>query len=465
MSAVRAGALLAVAVALSACATAPKYERPAAPVPPSFRETDGWKAGQPGDTLPRGPWWELFGDLRLNALEDQLTVSNNTLRAAQASFEQARAFVRTAESYQLPTASGAVGVAQASTSETRSNASRTVTYTDYLLRADVSYEVDVWGRVRQSVAASRATAQAAAADVETVSLSLHAELAANYFALRALESERQILETTVSGYERALELTTNRFKGGVASAVDVAQARTQLESTRAQAIDLGARRAQVEHAIAVLVGQPASTFSLAVEPLAGVLPIVPVGLPSTLLERRPDIAAAERRVAAANAQVGVAAAAFFPAIALTASGGVESASLADILRAASTFWSAAPAAASLIFDGGRRRAASAQARAAYDRTVASYRETVLVGFRDVEDGLAVLRVLADEAAVQDAALAAAERTLELAINRYKGGLTTYLEVVAAQTTALANRRAALSILARRVSGTIYLVKALGGGFQ
>lgn len=463
--AIHVALLAALAVAAASCAVGPKYKRPEAPVPPAFKEADGWKAGEPNDEAARGSWWEVFGDGQLNALEEQLTLSNNTLGAAQAAFEQARSLVRGARASQLPAIGTGAAVTRATTSETRPNASRVTSYTDYLLRLDVSYEADVWGRVRNTVAASRATAQAAAADVAVVSLSLHAELAANYLALRALEAERQILETTVAGYERALELTTNRFNGGIASAVDVAQARTQLESTRAQMIDVRARRAQVEHAIAVLVGQPPSTFALTVAPLDGLPPAVPVGLPSSLLERRPDVAAAERRVAAANAQMGVAASAFYPAIALTGTGGFESASLADLARAASNFWALAPSAASLIFDGGRRRAASANARAAYDRTVAAYRETLLVGFREVEDHLATLRVLSEEATTQDAAVTAAERTLALAVNRYKGGLTTYLEVVAAQSTALANRRAALNILARRMNASLLLVKALGGGWD
>lgn len=455
----------ALCLALPACVTGPTYVRPETPAPPAFKEADGWKAAEPNDQAPRGKWWETFGDAQLNALEEQLTVANNTLRAAQASFEQARALVRSAQSYQLPTAVGVAGLTTANTSETRPNASRTPNYTDYLLRADVAWEADVWGRVRQTVSASRASAQAAAADVEIVSLSLHAELAANYFGLRALESERRILETSVAGYERALELTTNRYHGGIASAVDVAQARTQLEATRAQAIDLRVRRAQVEHAIAVLIGQPPAAVAVTVEPLAGEPPAIPAGLPSSLLERRPDIAAAERRVAAANAQVGITASAFYPVIAITASGGFESASLSTLLRSASSFWAVAPAAASLLFDGGRRRAASDQARAGYDRSVAAYRETVLVGFREVEDNLAALRVLAEEAAVQDAAVAAAERMLELAANRYRGGVTTYLEVVVAQASALANRRAALNILSRRMTASVLLVKALGGGWH
>ena len=461
---IAAFALAAIAFVATACTPGKPYTRPDAPVPPSFKTPEGWKAGEPRDQVARGKWWEVFGDAQLNGLEERLTVSNNSLRAAQAAFEQARALVRAAQAGQQPFVSATAVPGRFDTSETKTNASKITTYTDYLVRGDVSYEADVWGRVRQTVAASRAAAQAAGADVEVVSLSLHAELASNYFALRALESERGILETTVAGYQRALELTTNRFKGGVASAVDVAQAQTQLESTRAQLIDLRARRAQIEDAIAVLVGENASSFALAVEPLAGQPPQVPAGMPASVLERRPDVAAAERRVAAAAAQANVAASAFYPTLLLTGSGGVESNALSNLLRAGSLLWSVAPALTETLFDGGRRRAVSAQARAGYDRSVSLYRETLLVSLREVEDNLAALRVLAEEAATQDAAAAASERTLELATNRYKGGLTTYLEVVSAQSVALANRRTALSIQARRMTATVFLIKALGGGW-
>ncbi|HEY3381171.1 MAG TPA: efflux transporter outer membrane subunit [Vicinamibacterales bacterium] len=459
------GLALVFALGCTACTLGPPYRRPEAPVPPAFKEADGWKVAEPNDQVSKGKWWELFGDTQLNALEERLTVSNNSLRAAQAQFEQARALVRTARAAQLPSVVAAGAAVATNASENKANVSKTPDYADYLVRADVAYELDVWGRVRQTVAASRAAAQAAAADVESVSLSLHAELALNYFALRALDAEQRFLDETVAAYERGVDLTVNRYKGGIASAVDVAQARTQLESTRTLAIDLRARRAQVEHAIAVLVGQPASTFSLTAAPLSGQPPGVPADLPSSLLERRPDIAAAERRVATANAQIGIAAAAFYPVIGLTASGGFESAALVDLVRLASNFWSAAPAAAVVLFDGGRRRAASDQARAVYDRTVAAYRETVLVGFREVEDNLVALRVLAAETRTQSAAVAAAERYLELSTNRYKGGVATYLEVINAQTAALSNRRAMLNILARRMTATVLLVKALGGGWH
>jgi NodT family efflux transporter outer membrane factor (OMF) lipoprotein len=460
-------ALVFAALAASGCATGPKYVRPETPVPPAFREAGNWKPAQPGDDVPRGAWWEVLQDPQLNDLEARIDVSNNTLRAAQAQFDQARALVRGAQAAQYPQVGGVATGVTYSTSENRPNRSASAAphYTDYLMRLDASYEFDVWGRVRYSVEASRASAQASAADLEAVRLSLHAELAANYITVRALDGDRAILLESVAAYERALELTRNRYKGGLATGLDVAQAETVLEATRAQAIDVQARRAQVEHAIAVLVGVPAPEFSIPPTPLAGEPPVVPPGLPSALLERRPDIAAAERRVAAANAQVGVAGTAFFPAITLSGTAGLQTAALSTLLQGASGFWTLAPAAAMAIFDGGRRRAVSDQAKAGFERSVSLYRETTLSAFREVEDQLATLRVLEEEAAVQRAALAAAERALSLSTNRYKGGIATYLEVVIAQNATLTNRRAVLSILARRMTASILLIKALGGGWS
>jgi NodT family efflux transporter outer membrane factor (OMF) lipoprotein len=458
---------LVLALLASACATGPKYVRPETPVPPAFKEAKDWKPAQPSDEVPRGAWWEVLQDVQLNALEGRIDVSNNTLRAAQAQFDQARAVVRGAQAAEYPQVGGAAAAVAYGTSENRPNRSATAAthYRDYLMRLDASYEVDVWGRVRSSVAASRASAQASAADLEAVRLSLHAELATNYITVKALDADRAILLESVAAFEKALELTRNRYKGGLATGLDVAQAETQLEATRAQAIDVQARRAQVEHAIAVLVGVPASDFSIPPTPLRGEPPVVPAGLPSALLERRPDIAAAERRVAAANAQVGVAAAAFFPTITLSGTAGLESAALTSLLQGASGFWSLAPAAAMALFDGGRRRAVSDQAKAGFERAVSLYRETTLSAFREVEDQLATLRVLEEEATVQQAALAAAERALALSTNRYKGGIATYLEVVIAQNATLANRRAALNILARRMTASVLLIKALGGGWS
>jgi NodT family efflux transporter outer membrane factor (OMF) lipoprotein len=456
---------LGLVLAVGACAKGPKYVRPEMPTPPTFKEADGWAPARPNDEVPRGAWWEILGDPVLNDLEARLVVSNNTLRAAEAQFAQARALVRGAQSARVPQVSGAAVVSTYDQSATRPRATQPTNYTDYLLRVDAWYEFDVWGRVRNTISAAQANAQASAADLESVRLSLSAELAANYVAVRALDAERAILLESVAAYEKALELTRSRYKGGVATAVDVAQAEALLESTRAQAIDVQVRRAQVEHAIAVLVGAPAASVTIPFAPLSGEPLVVPAGLPATLLERRPDVAAAERRVAAANAQVGVAAAAFFPTISLTANGGLESAALADLLRGVSGFWTIAPAAAAVLIDGGRRRAVSDQAKAGYERSVALYRETSLNALREVEDQLSTLRILEQETVVQRSALAAAERLLVLSTNRYKGGIATYLEVIVAQSAVLNNRRTAASILARRMTASVQLVKALGGGWQ
>jgi NodT family efflux transporter outer membrane factor (OMF) lipoprotein len=333
------------------------------------------------------------------------------------------------------------------------------------LPVSASYEADVWGRVRRTVEASRAQAQASAADLESVSLSLHAELASDYFQLRELDAEEQLLTSTATAYQQALDLTQNRFKGGVASEVDVAQAQTLLETTRAQAIDVGVQRAQFEHAIAVLVGQSPSTFSLASSPLTSEPPGIPSGLPSELLERRPDVAAAERRVAAANANIGVAKTAYFPNMALTASGGFESNTITNLLSGPSGFLLAGASAMVTAFDAGRRHAVSDQARAAYDQSVANYRETVLGAFQDVEDNLAAIRILQNEAKTEQAAVEAAQHSLNLSLNRYKGGVTTYLEVITAQGLALSDERTAVQILGRRITASVLLVRALGGGWD
>jgi NodT family efflux transporter outer membrane factor (OMF) lipoprotein len=434
--------------------------------PPAYKEAGNWKQAQPGDQLIRGQWWQLFHDAQLNALEDQVSVSNETLKSAEAQFQQARALVRSARASYAPQVIVAPSTTASDQSENRPlrNPSAATRFNDYMLPVDVSYEADVWGRVRHTVAASQAGAQASAADLESVSLSLHAELAVDYFALRAVDAEKQLLDATQQGYERALELTQNRFRGGLASGLDVAQAETQLETIRAQAIDDGVRRAELEHAIAVLVGQPASGFTLAVSPLPPPPPPVPPGLPSDLLERRPDVSAAERRVAVANAQVGIRSSAFYPLLTLNGAAGFESAGVGDWLKAASSFWTAAPAAAITVFDGGRRRALSDQARAAHEQAVAGYRQTVLTAFREVEDNLSTLRILQDEAVAQQAAVAAAERSLVLSTNRYRGGVSTYLEVIVAQTAALSNQRAALNLQERQLTASVLLIKALGGGW-
>jgi NodT family efflux transporter outer membrane factor (OMF) lipoprotein len=439
--------------------------QPAPQVPPAFKESADWKAGQPADQALRGAWWEIFGDPQLNALEATIDVSNDTLRAAQARFLQARAAIGIVRAARYPEVTTTPQISSGTESGNRTNETAHRRVSDFLLPADVSYEPDVWGRVRLGIEAARATAQASAGDLEAVRLSLHAELALDYFELRGLDAERVILDNSVAAFQRALELTQNRFAGGIASQADVSLAETQLEATRAQAVDLGARRASLEHAVAVLTGKAPAALQVPSSPLASPPPDIPMGLPSDLLERRPDIAAAERRLAAANAQVGIAQTAFFPRLLLTATAGFESRSLLSWLSGLSTFWSAGPAIAATLFDGGRRRAISAQAQAGYDETVAAYQETILRSLQEVEDSLATLRVLREEADIQAVAVAAAERSLALATNRYRGGVTSYLEVITAQNAALSNQRAAVSILSRRLAASVLLIKALGGGWN
>jgi NodT family efflux transporter outer membrane factor (OMF) lipoprotein len=462
------GALVLSLALLSGCAVGPRYSKPTTPAPPSYKEVPAdWKTAQPSDQIARGKWWEIFEDPKLNALEEQINVSNQNLKAAEAQFRQARALVRFNRAAYYPTLTAGASAAREHLSQNRPlvTSATPTNVTDLVIPFDVSYEADVFGRVRHTVEAARANAQASAGDLESVSLSLHAELAFDYFEMRTLDAEEQLLNSNVTSFERALDLTQSRYKGGVASAVDVAQAQTQLENTRTQAIDVLIQRAQNEHAIAVLTGQPASTFTVPAAAWNNPPPAIPPGLPSELLERRPDVAAAERRVAAANAQVGVARAAYFPIFSLTGSGGFESGAISTLIQGPSGFLTAGASAAVTAFDVGRRRAVSEQARAAYDESVANYRQTVLTAFQEVEDNLAALRILNDEAKAQEAAVAAAEHSLDLSTNRYKGGVVSYLEVTTAQSTALADERAAVDILRRRMTASVSLIKALGGGWN
>ncbi len=453
-----------MASAVSGCTVKTPEPPKLDPLPAAFKENADWKAAQPADQIARGAWWQIFHDAKLDELEARIDVSNESLKAQQARFAQARAAVAISRSGQYPLVTTAPQITAGTQSGNRTNAVSHQYVSDFVLPVDLSYEVDVWGRVRQTVAAARASAQASAADVEFVRLSLHSELALDYFSLRALDAEQALLDDSVTAFQRALDLTRNRYTGGIASLADVALAETQLESTRAQAVDVAAQRAALEHAIAVLVGEAPAAFSLAASPLTDPPPDIPSGLPSDLLERRPDIAAAERRVEAASANVGVANAAFFPRLLLTATAGFESRSLASWLSGLSSFWSAGPAAAFTLFDAGRRRAVSEQAMAAFDESVADYKDTILRSLQDVEDSLAALRVLRQEADVQASAVAAAQRSLTLATNRYRGGVATYLEVIAAQSATLNNQRAQLSVLTRRMTASVLLIKALGGGW-
>jgi NodT family efflux transporter outer membrane factor (OMF) lipoprotein len=465
-------AWLAILALLAAgCSVGPKYQRPDVAVPSEYRETPPdtykeWKPSNPSDAVLRGDWWTLFGDSRLNELEQQVDVSNQNLKAADARFAQARALIKVNQAQRYPSVTGGPQITSNRDSATYALASPGTSkqFGNFALPIDTSYEVDAWGRVRHTIEAARTEAQATAADLETLRLSYHAELAYDYFELRSADAEQKLLDDTVVAYQHALELTENRFEGGVAAGAEVAQAKTQLEATKTQDTDLTVRRAQYEHAIAVLTGRNPAEFSLE---YAGVIdpPAVPVGVPSQLLERRPDIAANERRVAEANEQIGIAHAAFFPQIMLSAVLGVEGKSIGDWLNWPSRFWAVGPSVLQTVFDGGRRKATQQAAQFDYDAAVATYRESVLDAFQQVEDNLAALRVLEAETGTQRAAVVAAERSLQLATNRYTGGLVTYLEVVTAQGTALANERAAVDILRRRMDASVMLIKALGGGWD
>ncbi len=453
---------------LAGCTVGPNYRRPAAEVPATYKEAGNWKPAQPNEQNLGGNWWELFEDPQLNSLELQVDVSNQNLKAAQAQYTQARALVRYSRADLFPTVSVNPSATRIKTSSNRPPRSSTfngITYSDFQIPFELSYQLDVWGRVRRTVESSRDQAQASAADLATVNLSMHSQLALYYFQARLLDAEEQLLNSTVTQYEQALQLIESRYAGGIASDVEVQQAETQLETTRAQSIDVGVARAQYEHAVAVLIGKPPAEFRLPPLPLTTPPPSIPVALPSDLLERRPDIAAAERRMAAANAQIGVAKAAYYPNISLGAAGGFESSAITTLLSGPSVLWSAGPSAALTLFDVGRRRAASDQAIAAYDQAVANYRQTVLTGFQQVEDNVAALRILEHEAQVQQNAVTAAQKYLELATTRYKGGVTSYLEVTTAQSAALADEVTAVDILGRRMVDAVTLVQALGGGWN
>ena len=460
--------LIAIAaMQLTGCVVGPKYHQPVVQAPPAYKEIGDWKPAQPNDQSLGGSWWMIFQDQQLNALEEQVNVSNQNLKAAAAQYQQARAVLRyyRADYYPTVTAGPSATRSRISANAPTSSILRGTTYNDFVLPFDVSYQADVWGRVRKNVESYREQAQASAADLATVNLSMHADLAVDYFQARSLDAEEQLLNSTVTEYEQALDLNESRFQGGIASEVDVEQAKTQLQTTRAEAIDVGVLRAQYEHAVAILIGKPPAEFSLPPLPLTAPPPHIPIGLPSELLERRPDIAASERRVASANAQIGVAKSAYYPLINLGAAGGFESSAITTLINGPSGLWSIGLSAAETVFDAGRRRSLNGQAHAAYDYQVAAYRQNVLTGFQEVEDNLAAVRILENEAKVQDEAVAAAQRSLDLSTTRYKGGVTSYLEVITAQSAALSDEVTAVNILGRRMANTVLLIQALGGGWD
>ena len=461
---------LSVAATLAACSLAPKYQTPATAAPPeAYKEAGDWKPAQPADGLPRGAWWKIYGDSELDSLEQQVTGSNQNLKAAFARLEQARAQMRYVRAGSLPTLTASAGAERYRTSVNAPtySAVHPTTQNDFTLQSDLSYELDVFGRVRNSVAAARASAQASAGDLAVVDLSLHSELAMDYFTLRSEDAQQLLLDQTVEADTRALELEQHLYEGGAAPLSDLAQAQAQIDTARTQAEDVRLRRAQTEHAIAVLVDQQASRFHLDAKPFPLELapPAVDPGLPSTLLERRPDVAAAERRVAAANANIGVVRAAYFPVFNLAATVGYESTSAATWLQGPSMLWSVGPQALLTLFDGGRRRAATDEARAQYEEQVADYRMTVTTAYSDVEDWLVALRQLQRESSTESAAVQATRTELEQANYRYQAGAASYLEVVVAENAYLAAQLSAADIQVRRMNASVLLVKALGGGWE
>jgi NodT family efflux transporter outer membrane factor (OMF) lipoprotein len=467
---------LLLVLLLAGCTVGPKYIKPTVPTtatykeeaPGSFKESDQWQPARPGDRMSRGNWWEIFGDPELNKLEEQIAGSNQSLKVAEARFREARAAIRFNRASQFPTIATAPSASYVKSSDFSPNFPTKIQQSskgDFVLPFDLSYELDLWGRVRRGVAAAREEAQATAADYETAKLTLEAELALDYFELRSADAQKQLLDDTVKAYSDNLQLTLNRFKGGVAPKADVAQAQTQLDTTRVQDTDVTVQRAQFEHAIAILIGKPPAEFSLAATPLNYQPPSIPIGLPSELLQRRPDIAAAERRVAEANQQIGIARAAYFPTVTLGGTAGFSGSQGSNWFGWPSGFWAVGPALAQTLFDAGRRRATSESARANYDAAVATYRQTSLTAFQEVEDNVAALRILENEAQQQEQAVASSKESLQLFTNRYRGGVDTYLQVITAQTIELANERNAIDILRRRLDASVLLIKALGGGWN
>src|SRR6202167_241497 len=467
----------AIGLLLPGCMVGPRYVKPAVPVTPNFEETeeskdgDGWKVAQPDDDFIRGKWWELYGDAVLNEIEEQVDSSNQDLKVAEANLRQARAAIRFNRASQAPTIGSSPSISDIRASADKPYFPPSLSNNgsgDFILPLDLSYELDLWGRIRRSVASGKEQAQASAADLQTARLSLHAEVAIGCFEVRSADAQERLLNDTVKAYTEALRLTQNRFEGGAAPKSDVAQAQTQLKAAQVLASDITVQRAQYEHALAILIGRPPAAFHLAVAPLnleAPALPGVPVTLPARLLERRPDIAAAERRMASANEQIGIAKAAYYPTLNLAASAGLEGSSILNWLTWPSRFWAGGPELTETLFDAGRRRATSQSARAGYDAAVAAYRQTVLDAFQQVEDNLVVLRVLSTESTQQRQATAAAEESLKLFQNRYAGGVDTYLQVVTSQTTALANERNDIDLMRRRLEANVLLIKAIGGGWD
>jgi NodT family efflux transporter outer membrane factor (OMF) lipoprotein len=473
MKAIKITVALACLALSAGCSFAPKYAEPSVQTPAFFKEmtpaqsseTDGWKTADPKDAALRGNWWEMFHEPELNTYECQVVVSNQSIAVALANFLAARAVVKQARSQYFPTLTASPSVTESRQSSQSGSSPSSSTSTEYSLPFDASWEPDFWGRIRNTVKANSLEAQATLADLENVRLTMQAEVAVDYFQVRVLDAQKQLLDATVLAYQESLKLTQAQYDAGMASGQDVAQAETQLNTTLAQATDLGIQRALLEHAIATLLGQPASSFSIEIKPLVAKPIAIPFGVPSELLERRPDIAAAERRVAEANAQIGVARAAYYPTITLSGSAGYQNTSIQNLFSGPGLVWSVGATLAQTLFDGGLRKAVTEQSQAIYRGTVANYRQTVLTAFQEVEDNLSTLRILSQELQQQNVAVASSQRYLKLANVRYQSGLDIYLDVISAQTALLNNQRTALNLQMQQLTASVQLIKALGGGWD
>ena len=469
MLAARLATLTIGASLLAACSVGPDYHKPEAKVPTAFKENAGWKPGTPRDAAARGAWWSIYQDPVLDGLERQVEISNQTLKQSEAAYRQASAVVRAARAGLFPTI-GASSYAErqgngGGSSKSSSGGKTSSTVTTFDVGGSLSWDLDVWGRIRRTVEGDVATAQASAGDLASARLSAQAMLATDYLELRIADRLKTLLDEATAAYTQSLKITQNQYAAGVAAQSDVAQAETQLKTTQAQAINVGVQRAQLEHAIAVLIGQPASEFSIAPAMVELTVPVVPAGIPSTLLERRPDIAAAERRVAAANAQIGVAQAAYYPDLTLGGSIAYASTAAAGLFGTANRVWSLGPQLSQSIFNGGLTGAQVDEARATWEQNTATYRQTVLTAFQQVEDELAALRILESQAAVQAEAVKSARLAERLILNQYKAGTVAYTNVVTAQTAALSNEQTALTVQDNRLIASVALIQALGGGWD
>ena len=452
--------------ALAACTVGPDYKRPPAPAPQAYREIDGWKPATPREAASGAIWWAIYSDPVLDGLETQIAISNQNLKATEAAYRQSAALVEEARAGYFPTITAGAGATRSATVLDSKGTGSTTQFigNEFTATGSASWAPDLWGRIRRTVESSVATAQASAADIASARLSAQGTLASDYFQLRIDDELKRVLDETITADQYALDVTTNQYNAGFAAQTDVITAQTQLQGVQAQEINIGVQRAELEHAIAVLIGKSPADLAIPSGSLTRTVPVIPTGIPSTLLERRPDIAVAERQAAAAHAQIGVAIAAYYPDITLSASIGLQNSLLQNLLTTASNVWSLGPSLTETVYDGGLRDAQVAAARASYEQTVANYRQTVLTAFQQVEDELSSLRILENEQGVEEAALRSSREALRLTLNQYQAGTVAYTAVVQAQTTELTDEQQVLTILQNRLIASVALVQALGGGW-